>query len=57
MAMRASSKLPSVAGWGVSSSTATSVPSGNDGSEPVRATLLTSDGPSSRASVLSGRPS
>ena len=45
------------AGCDDSNSTATSVPVGKNGSEPVTAMLRTTAGPNSRDSVLSGSPS
>ena len=49
-AIRANNRFSNTAGWAVSKSTATSVPVGKNGSEPVRATLLTNCRPKSRAS-------
>ena len=48
-AIRPTSRFSSIAGCGDSKSTATSVPMGKNGSEPVSATLRTNCGPNSRA--------
>ena len=56
-AIRPTRRFFSIAGCGDSKSTATSVPMGKYGSEPVSATLRTNCGPNSRAMALIDRPS